>query len=194
MNRTANARWTRRRGRRRECRMTFLDSALVIYWARKTARYALVLLVAILFATYLLQLDGSFLILKWRHSELGAGAGNLTFLYLPDEPPSFLKLDVVRPAAPSPNTIVGVIFPRIEPAFSSQMLLVPLWLAVVVAGGACICLFRLTRTNAPSESSCSNCSYQLRGNLSGICPECGSPVPEAQMRKIANARGGQTWR
>ena len=28
------------------------------------------------------------------------------------------------------------------------------------------------------EDSCRNCRYDLTGNESGVCPECGSPVKE----------------
>jgi hypothetical protein len=29
-----------------------------------------------------------------------------------------------------------------------------------------------------SQGKCPNCCYDLTGNTSGVCPECGTPVPE----------------
>ena len=31
---------------------------------------------------------------------------------------------------------------------------------------------------------CACCGYDLRGNTSGICPECGTPIPEAMQKEL----------
>jgi hypothetical protein len=55
---------------------------------------------------------------------------------------------------------------------------VPLWcaLAVVVisASTAAVIGRRKARRGA---TVCAKCSYDLHGNISGICPECGVPIP-----------------
>lgn len=33
-----------------------------------------------------------------------------------------------------------------------------------------------TKWFGKSENTCRKCGYDLRGNVSGICPECGSPT------------------
>jgi rubrerythrin len=38
---------------------------------------------------------------------------------------------------------------------------------------------------------CKQCAYDLTGNTSGICPECGNPIPEDQARTIGRARNEQ---
>ena len=41
------------------------------------------------------------------------------------------------------------------------------------------CVVRLRRTwRWKRDGSCISCGYSLIGNLSGTCPECGSPVPQ----------------
>ena len=40
----------------------------------------------------------------------------------------------------------------------------------------------------PISTVCIPCGYDLTGNVSGICPECGSPIPEATRRLIADAQ------
>ena len=43
---------------------------------------------------------------------------------------------------------------------------------------ACWLLLRfIRRSNRHSVGICSSCSYILTGNTSGVCPECGTPVP-----------------
>ena len=39
-----------------------------------------------------------------------------------------------------------------------------------------IVYLRMTRT--PPFGRCAQCGYNLRGNVSGVCPECGGPVPD----------------
>ena len=59
--------------------------------------------------------------------------------------------------------------------------LVPIWAAVVP--GASVVLFwawrreRKRRYRRPDQ--CAACGYDLTGNVSGVCPECGTPVQPA---------------
>ena len=49
-------------------------------------------------------------------------------------------------------------------------------LACLVAGwiGRVVALVRSLRR---SPLDCQHCGYSLAGNVSGVCPECGTPVP-----------------
>lgn len=56
---------------------------------------------------------------------------------------------------------------------------IPYWLVLLVT---CIPLFFAlgysiyhAQGYRPLEGVCRKCSYDLRGNLTGICPECGTP-------------------
>jgi hypothetical protein len=40
---------------------------------------------------------------------------------------------------------------------------------------------RMRRKFGPQAGHCPTCSYDLTGNVSGICPECGTPVPPTAM-------------
>lgn len=53
----------------------------------------------------------------------------------------------------------------------------PFWLVPLVLAAIALVMALRTRKRAPS-GGCVACGYNLTGNLSGICPECGSKIPE----------------
>jgi ribosomal protein L37E len=55
-------------------------------------------------------------------------------------------------------------------------LTIPLWLGVLLFGIPAG--FLIWRDRHTTLSQCQRCGYDLTGNVSGTCPECGSPVPE----------------
>lgn len=66
-----------------------------------------------------------------------------------------------------------------------QQLTIPLWIPLVCS----IILFVLSRRKVIRESgrknrSCSTCNYSLIGNLSGICPECGTEFDPELLKKL----------
>lgn len=60
-------------------------------------------------------------------------------------------------------------------AWGDAVLSMPAWL--VLAG----CLFVGRPRRIPGF--CSTCGYNLTGNLSGVCPECGTPIPADLVRR-----------
>jgi hypothetical protein len=54
-----------------------------------------------------------------------------------------------------------------------------LWLAVLGVALLLRVLGVLASERASAACTCSSCGYYLMGNLSGVCPECGTPVPPA---------------
>jgi hypothetical protein len=57
--------------------------------------------------------------------------------------------------------------------------LIPLWLALIpVLGFAAFLVYRERTRRVPGF--CRNCGYDLSGNTSGRCSECGKPIPEEQ--------------
>jgi hypothetical protein len=62
-------------------------------------------------------------------------------------------------------------------AFHQEIL--PPWL------GCLFILFPVTwgiqkaRRRTPGHAVCVNCGYNLTGNISGVCPECGKPIPSS---------------
>ncbi|MBU0617500.1 MAG: hypothetical protein KKI02_07270 [Planctomycetes bacterium] len=52
---------------------------------------------------------------------------------------------------------------------------IPLWLPLVVAAVPTGVLFWRDRRRTP-PGHCQNCGYDLTGNVSGRCPECGTPT------------------
>jgi len=49
----------------------------------------------------------------------------------------------------------------------------PLWIPLAVIGIPSLIAWRRSRRRS---GHCTKCSYNLTGNISGVCPECGMPV------------------
>ena len=52
--------------------------------------------------------------------------------------------------------------------------IIPLWIPILLVG---IPMFLLWRRGRIPLGHCSSCGYNLRGNVSGACPECGAKCP-----------------
>ena len=77
---------------------------------------------------------------------------------------------------------IGVGWPRLHDEFDfmvrrkNPVLLMPAcWFAIVPCPFAIWCYWRTRRYRA---GRCQNCGYDLTGNTSGICSECGTPCPD----------------
>jgi hypothetical protein len=54
---------------------------------------------------------------------------------------------------------------------------VPCWLLFAVAAVPTLLLCYVDRRRIP-PGHCRHCGYNLTGNISGVCPECGTPCPQ----------------
>ncbi len=59
-------------------------------------------------------------------------------------------------------------------------LFVPLWMPLLAVGSATILCWRRDRRYPPGH--CQKCGYDLTGNTSGACPECGVAVAQGQVQ------------
>jgi hypothetical protein len=113
------------------------------------------------------------------HSALGMGLGwgRAEFMYMspiPREP--YGLLDLASSPAPRP-----LFFWTREKRFGTDWSRVgfPLWFPVIVfAAYPVVALLRgpVRRWRRRTRCVCIECGYDLTGNVSGICPECGRPV------------------
>lgn len=71
------------------------------------------------------------------------------------------------------------VMPYGGPGFS---LFIPYWLTIVTETliGACLPAWMLHRR--VREGLCVRCGYNLTGNVSGVCPECGVQVPDGSTK------------
>ena len=56
-----------------------------------------------------------------------------------------------------------------------NMIVIPLWLPLACVSLLTLVLFIRNRPQ-PLEGFCMECSYDLTGNVSGVCPECGTKI------------------
>ena len=71
-------------------------------------------------------------------------------------------------------------------------LLIPVWLLVVAVGFPTAILCWRDRRR-PKSDSCKVCGYNLTGNVSGTCPECGTKYAGLKSSSDASTRGhGET--
>ncbi len=71
---------------------------------------------------------------------------------------------------PSFQVVPGSISPRVMDVLS-----IPLWCPFLLTALPTALLFWFDRRRI-SPGRCPKCGYNLTGNVSGICPECGEPV------------------
>ena len=57
---------------------------------------------------------------------------------------------------------------------SVGLLIIPLWMPFLVVFVPSLIL--LWRSRPPNPGHCPNCDYDLTGNVSGVCPECGTKI------------------
>ena len=69
---------------------------------------------------------------------------------------------------PPPATVVGTVYARI------WTVVLPLWIPLAVVALPTGLLW--WRTRPPKPGHCPHCGYNLTGNVSGVCPECGDKV------------------
>ena len=72
---------------------------------------------------------------------------------------------------------------------NSVRLYLPYW---TLFCAACVARMAVRRRRPRSSFECKACTYDLLGSLSGICPECGTPIPPEQMERIKQAAAKPT--
>ena len=70
---------------------------------------------------------------------------------------------------------------------SGNRIVFPIWLLAVASGmvPACWLSALLWRRGRRKAGGCRRCGYNLTGNTSGVCPECGMPILPSQMAGAA---------
>jgi ribosomal protein L37E len=68
---------------------------------------------------------------------------------------------------------------RVQHPAHDVFLIVPLWPAALVF--LILVVARLVKRQNRDHSQCYECGYELHGNTSGVCPECGTAIPENQV-------------
>jgi hypothetical protein len=73
----------------------------------------------------------------------------------------------------------GLQWPVVTRAFGRHVWIVPFWPALALVAFPTAVLWWRDRRRIP-PGHCAHCGYNLSGNVSGICPECGTKIPADQ--------------
>ncbi|NOX58689.1 MAG: hypothetical protein GXP29_07505 [Planctomycetes bacterium] len=65
-------------------------------------------------------------------------------------------------------------WPEVDTQWRRTRIILPIWIPLLLAAVVTVWLWKWDR---PPKSGCVKCGYNLTGNVSGICPECGVPIP-----------------
>lgn len=69
---------------------------------------------------------------------------------------------------------LGFRWPRVKSSspFDSTLLVIPLWLLLLLSAAPAAAI-AIQDQRSPGPGRCKRCQYDLTGNVSGVCPECG---------------------
>jgi hypothetical protein len=85
---------------------------------------------------------------------------------------------------------LGLIRPFYDHGGSTEwFFIIPLWSALTIT--AAYPLYRVLRRRRAPSGHCQTCGYNLTGNVSGICPECGTPITPDKDAPVGIASPGE---
>ncbi len=91
---------------------------------------------------------------------------------------------ILATTPPGASRVIKMTMPIANPfglglgEFSGGPYSIPLWIPFAAIGAPTVALWMLGRRRS-KPGHCRRCNYNLTGNTSGICPECGEPTPAA---------------
>jgi len=94
----------------------------------------------------------------------------------------------VRIQHPSPLGLylpyqIDIHVPQLDPAYVVTETWIPFWLILLPFLILTVRMFLQDRRRIP-PGHCQHCSFNLKCNTSGICPGCGTPIPEETREKL----------
>lgn len=85
------------------------------------------------------------------------------------------------------TTLAWMLSAKYQQVFEDKLLQIHglRWAAAMVAVSLLVLVLPNLRQRRAGALKCAQCHYNLTGNVSGICPECGTPIPEFAHRELA---------
>lgn len=78
----------------------------------------------------------------------------------------------------------------VQPWGPMMYAIIPMWLVLLVSTIVLLLVFLTWRWRTRSlPGHCLVCNYDLTGNLSGKCPECGTPIPQETKKQLKAQEG-----
>jgi hypothetical protein len=87
---------------------------------------------------------------------------------------------VADPAWPAWKPLFSYLYMKDSRVVHCFWLIVPLWMPFVAIAGLTAYLWRRDLRVLPGH--CGQCGYNLTGNASGVCPECGEATHRSEPR------------
>ncbi len=98
------------------------------------------------------------------------------------------RLGLCRPGVYE-RTYGGYLYENLSQPVNQTVYVLPCWIPFTLAMVSTALLWLLDRRRA-KPGHCGRCGYSLTGNVSGRCPECGTPV-SAECGTALQAEGGR---
>ena len=71
------------------------------------------------------------------------------------------------------------LLPRLGANLPQRYVSIPLWMPFALLGGTTLLIFRRDARPIP-PGHCQKCGYNLTGNVSGVCSECGTRIEQEE--------------
>jgi hypothetical protein len=108
----------------------------------------------------------------------GVSDNRAYFFLLSEESRNQLRQGRWNPSAEDRAIVILLVgflsSPSWRPSLEGRILSVPLWMPFLLVATSTVIFFWRDRSIPPNH--CQRCRYNLTGNTSGVCPECGTAV------------------
>jgi hypothetical protein len=109
-----------------------------------------------------------------RVCQLYSGRIALQYPAIPSDEPTGLEVYRFRRVSLADRFRLG--YPEVRASLRNNVkyLIIPLWIPLVTLAVLTVILW--SRARCPPRGCCQTCGYNLTGNTTGVCPECGKTV------------------
>jgi hypothetical protein len=154
------------------------------WWILKWAGLVLSLLIVVVWLLSLhWSLDYSSAMGRSGFLQMGITEGSLYRIRLGDDQPSWDGQWSISRNSALPELV------ELVPRWYSGGMIFPLWIPLLIVAIPTVFLWRRGRRRPPGH--CQNCGYNLTGNVSGVCPECGEKIQADEVNKGGPNNGSQ---
>jgi len=158
-------------------------------WQRSDSILLGVLLLSLPVVAWLITSQSGIMI-SYSHARVFMGRSGITVRIYADKMPTVRPRCEWVPAGQSRWLPMLLGKRTVSQRQSWGTIYIPYWCFIIFSLGLLVYLWRVRKKFGVGH--CTNCSYDLRGNLSGVCPECGTAIEPKQLTRLAGVNSVST--